>query len=311
MQKLLLKQGQCPGDVLVTTAALESLHRQYPGQYLTDVDTTCNAIFENNPHVTKLDRLDGEVRRVEMSYPLINKSDHQPCHFLQGFTEWLGNQLSVKLECSVKRPYLYLSDEEKSWVNQVEQETGYKGHVWLINAGYKSDYTIKKWRFDYWQQVVDRLHGRITFVQVGESHHSHKPLRNVINFIGKTDARQFIRLCHHAAGAITPESYLHHLMAAFEKPCVTLCSGFLPVSWIKYHTGTVLSHQEKVPCCQGGKSCWKARVVKLGDGDGKDGNLCSLPVLGDDETARCMAMITPEQVVDAVMGYYLGGVLRF
>jgi ADP-heptose:LPS heptosyltransferase len=311
MQKLLLKQGQCPGDVLVTTAALESLHRQYPGQYLTDVDTTCNAIFENNPHVTKLDRLDGEVRRVEMSYPLINKSDHQPCHFLQGFTEWLGNQLSVKLECSVKRPYLYLSDEEKSWVNQVEQETGYKGHFWLINAGTKADYTVKGWGHFNYQAAVDALYPNVVFVQVGESHHNHKTLRNVIDFIGKTDARQLIRLAYHAQGALTGESFLHHLFAAFQKPCVTLCSGFLPPSWVWYPTAQIITRFGCLPCCQD-RGCWKARVVKQGDGDSKDNSICALPMLSYPEPIpKCMAMIRVDEVVRAIQSYYLGGLLRY
>lgn len=305
--KLVLCNRQCPGDILVMTAALECLHRQHPGRYLTAVDTSCNAIFDNNPHVTTFDRPD---RVLRVGYDLINQADHKPCHFLQGFTEDIGNQLGIRLECNVKKPFLYLSDEERSWTNQVE-ETGYKGKFWLINAGYKNDYTVKKWQHASYQAVVDALKGKVQFVQVGSREHNHKPLKGAIDLLGKTDPRQFIRLAYHAQGAITPESYLHHVCAAFEKPCVTLASGFLPRTWIQYHTGTVLSHQEKMNCCVEGRSCWKARVVPVKDNDPKDGNLCSLPVLGDDPTARCMTMITPEQVVDAVLSYYFGGRLSF
>ena len=244
---------------------------------------------------------------IDLAYDLINQADHRPCHFLQGYVQNLGQQLGIPLECSVRRPYLYLSDDEKSWTNQVEETTGYKGKFWLVNAGFKNDYTIKKWTHANWQEVVDALQGEVQFIQIGSSEHDHRPLKNVIDLVGKTDARQFIRLAYHAAGALTPESYLHHVMAAFEKPCVTLCSGFLPTSWIKYHTGTVLTHQEKMSCCVGGKACWKARVVPLSDKDGKDQCLCHLPVLGDDPVAKCMAMITPRQVIDAVVGYYEGG----
>lgn len=289
------------------TAAVECLHRQHPGRYATAVEVSCPAIFENNPHVETFTDPD---KVVTLSYDLIHQADHRPCHFLQGYVNDLGRQLGVNLECSVKRPSLYLSDEEKSWTNQVE-ETGFEGKFWLVNAGHKNDYTIKKWTKSAWQEVVDRLAGKVQFVQVGSSEHNHEPLKGVIDLVGKTDHRQFLRLAWHAQGALTPESYLHHVMAAYEKPCVTLASGFLPTNWIRYHTGTVLSHAEKMSCCEGGKSCWKARVVKLNDGDGKNNSLCILPVLGDDPTARCMSMITPAQVVDAVLAYYFGGKLSF
>ena len=291
------------------SAAVESLHRLHPGKYQTDVQVTVPEIFDHNPHVTKLNRTD--CRTVHMEYPLIHKADHQPCHFMQGFCDSLGAALGISLPCVVKRPYLYLSNEEKSWVNQVEQHHGYGGKFWLLNAGYKSDYTIKKWTLENWQAVVDKLRGRVQFVQVGAKEHNHPALRDVIDLRGQTDHRQLIRLCHHAQGAITPESYLHHLMAAFSKPCVTLASGFLPASWVEYKTSTILTHQYQMACCRGGVGCWKGRVVKLGDGDKKESNLCSLPVLGEDPVAKCMQMITVDEVVNAVLNHYVGGLLEW
>src|SRR3990167_5492074 len=40
---LILKNHLSPGDVLVMTAAIHSLHRAHPGKFLTAVDTTANA----------------------------------------------------------------------------------------------------------------------------------------------------------------------------------------------------------------------------------------------------------------------------
>lgn len=262
------------------TGALEALHSQYPGKYLTNVDVSVPAVFENNPHVTSFSSPD---RVIEMKYD-INQADHRPIHFLQGFTDHLEQQLGIRLSCNVKRPYLYLTDQERGHCD-------FK-NFWLINAGYKNDFTIKKWRHDYFQEVVDRLAGKITFLQIGEKSHNHKPLRGVIDLIGKTSVRELIRLGYHASGALTPESFLHHLMAAFNKPCVTLLSGFLPRSWIHYHTGTILTHQEAMPCCAEGKGCWKGKVTK-----------CLLPVLGDDSLALCMDMIKVEDVVRAISLY--------
>src|SRR5581483_8934293 len=98
------------------TAALESLHRTYPGEYCTDVDSNVMACFENNPHVTKLDRSDPEVRRIQMHYP-VSDSDKRPIHFMEGFCEYLSSQIKRPLKCVVKHPIIYLSNEEMSWMN--------------------------------------------------------------------------------------------------------------------------------------------------------------------------------------------------
>ena len=66
-------------------------------------------------------------------------------------------------------------------------------------AGGKYDFTAKWWNPSWYQAVVDHFRGRIQFVQCGEEHHWHPCLDNVINLIGKTDTRQFVRLMHHAA----------------------------------------------------------------------------------------------------------------
>src|SRR5262249_33501562 len=150
-------------------------------------------------------------QRIKMEYNLIHKSDSRPVHFVQGFVDHLGAALGVRLECSVNRPYLYLSDDEKSWMNQVEETTGYAGPFWIVNSGYKDDFPIKAWHG--YQQVVDALKDKMRFVQVGEAspNHHHEPLHGAINLVGKTDTRQLIRLCYHAVGGIGGESFLHHI----------------------------------------------------------------------------------------------------
>lgn len=298
MEQLLLVNKQSPGDALVMTGAIESLHKKYPGLYATACDTSCNAIFENNPRVSK--ELENP-RVIKMEYPLIHQSNQRPVHFLQGFTDFLASELKIDLPLLVNRPFLYLSDDEKNWTNQIQSEHEYNGKFWLVNAGTKSDYPVKGWGHFNYQQVIDALYGRIVFVQVGESHHQHKPLRGTINMIGKTDPRQLIRLAHHASGAITGVSFLHHIMAAFSKPCVTIASGMEPKAWELYHTGIYLSSHGMLPCCQRG-ACWKSKVT------GTDkGKVCELPVYGEEETIpKCMAMINPLTVVRAIEDYHFG-----
>src|SRR5690349_876674 len=46
-RKLILRNHQSPGDLVMLTAAVRDLHRTFPGQFLTDVRTACGALWEN------------------------------------------------------------------------------------------------------------------------------------------------------------------------------------------------------------------------------------------------------------------------
>jgi hypothetical protein len=71
-----------------------------------------------------------------------------------------------------------------------------------------------------------------------------------------------------------------------------------------------------MPCCDDG-GCWKSRVVPLGDGDEKDrANLCLYPLETSYKDAKqaiskCMASITPEDVIRAITRFYDGLVLKY
>jgi hypothetical protein len=136
-------------------------------------------------------------------------------------------------------------------------------------------------------------------------------LKNVINFVGKTDARQLVRLAWHAQGGLGPITFLQHLCAAFEKPYVALVGGREPVGWVQYPLQTTLHTLGKLPCCRA-KACWRSRVVVLGDGAEQDRSLCELPVLGMARpVGKCMAVIRPDEVGRAIEACYEGGVLTY
>ena len=111
--RIILKTHLSPGDLCTLTAAIQSLHWAYPGQYLTDVRTICDAIFANNPHVTPLG--EERARTIEMHYTeLIERCNEVPHSFLRGYCVDLGRKLQVPLELQTNRPHLYLSAQEKA-----------------------------------------------------------------------------------------------------------------------------------------------------------------------------------------------------
>src|SRR5688572_18688971 len=119
-RRIILEVKLSPGDVCTLTAAVESLHAAYPGQFLTDVRTSCDDVFLHNPHVTRL--ADDEAETIQLHYTdAIDRSDAVPRSFLDGYCQDLGRRLGVPLELVTNRPHLYLSGEERQWMNQVQQ----------------------------------------------------------------------------------------------------------------------------------------------------------------------------------------------
>jgi ADP-heptose:LPS heptosyltransferase len=296
-RKLLLVTHICPGDIMTMTAAVEMLHQQYPGQFLTAVETSCMAIWENNPHITVPDN---SFERVDMHYHMVNESGNRPVHFIQGYTEFLGDNLRIPLKLTMNRPQLYLSDEEKGWMNQVWEITGSNAPYWVINAGIKHDYTAKF--YAGFQEVVNLLRSRVRFVQIGRSSDIHPRLNGVIDLVDKTSDRALFRLIYHAQGVLSGVSFPMHIAAAFEKPAVVVAGGREPRLWNSYPYQTLLSTTGSLDCCKNG-GCWRSRVVKLNDG--KDGNeLCARPMpTVPYASGECMTRISPEFVAEAVKSF--------
>ena len=299
MKKLILRANLCPGDILTLTAAVESLHLTYPGEYVTDVRTTTPEIWQHNPRITPLDDNDSEVEKLDLKYPSINRSNQEHVPFLGGYTEDLGRKLGRPLTLKVNRPFLYLSDAEKTWIDQVQHHVtgGRKIAFWLINAGIKNDYTAKAWPVEYFQEVVDRTHGRVQWVQIGSDEHDHPRLTGVIDLRGKTDHRQLIRLAWHARGGLGPVTYLQHLCAAWEKPYLCLLGGREPVTWTQYPLQHTFHTMGLLPCCRTA-ACWRSRIEASSE---RESSLCEQPVFGMQRpVAKCMALIRPADVLQVL-----------
>lgn len=294
-RKLILRCFLSPGDIATMTAAVESLHLRYPGAFLTDVRTSVPELWEHNPRITPI--ADGEGESISMEYPSIHSSDQRPISFLGGYARFLGEKLNWPLEAMIKKPMIYLSDEEKQWQNQIHGTVGKDVPFWIVNAGIKRDFTAKQWPIESYQEVVNATRGRIQWVQIGEAGHDHEKLDGVIDLRGKTTTRQLIRLCHHARGGIGPVTFLQHLMAAFDKTYLCLLGGREPLPWVQYPLQHTFHSLGLLPCCRE-KACWKSRVVPLRDGDSNDNSLCEMPILGGKRpVAKCMAIIRPSEVV--------------
>jgi len=199
----------------------------------------------------------------------------------------------------------------------VETILGRDVPFWIVTAGGKRDYTIKWWTTERYQAVVDALRSKVLFVQVGQEEDHHPPLQGVLDLRGKTTLRELVLLMHHAQGVLCPVTAAMHLAAAVPvkedapklRPCVVVAGGREPPHWECYPNHQFIHTVGMLTCCETG-GCWRKRTVPLGDGDKRDlpENLCQQVVAGP--LPRCMDMITPDEVVRRIEGYFTGGIIR-
>ena len=285
VNRLILKSFQSPGDIVMLTAAVRELHAAYPGRFQTDVRTSGDAIWENNPYLTPLNEHDAQVTPIDMHYPSIHHSNQRPYHFIHGYTQYLEEQLNLRIPVTQFRGDIHLSDIEKQ-APCPHQASGVPDRFWIIIAGGKYDFTAKWWNPESFQAVVDHFKNRIQFVQCGEAGHWHPRLKGAVDLVGKTSLREFIRLMYHADGVVCPITLAMHLAAAVEskstggfgRPCVVVAGGREPAHWEAYPNHQFISTSGTLTCCAEG-GCWKSRCQLVGDGDAKDRReVCEQPV---------------------------------
>jgi ADP-heptose:LPS heptosyltransferase len=300
------------------TAAVRDLHRAHAGHFQTDVRTSAAALWNNNPYLTPLEERDSGVESIAMHYPLIQQSNQRPYHFLHGYVQFLEERLHLRIPVTCFHGDVHLTADEKI-SPPPGADLGVPERFWIIVAGGKFDFTAKWWDPASYQAVVDHFRNRIMFVQCGEQGHWHQPLNGAINLLGKTTLRDFVRLMYHADGVVCPVTFAMHLAAAVEtkpdrprhRPCVVIAGGREPPHWEAYPQHQFISMVGALPCCAHG-GCWKSRCQTVGDGDAKDRReLCENPVQLTSELRipKCMAMISPEEVIRRIELYYQGGVL--
>ena len=318
MTELLFRNRQAPGDVLMLTAMVRDLHKQYPGQFITDIFTNNReSLWIHNPYITTLDP--GKVRNINVKYgKQILKSDTSGQHFVAAFHESVGQQLGINITPTELRPDIYFTEEERA-------NPPIKGDYWIVVAGNKSDIPTKMWGNSRYQQVIDALKDEVAFVQVGggperkRPSHFHKPLDGILDIIGKTGFRQLMHLVLHAKGVLCGVTCAMHLAAAVNVPCVVIAGGREHPMWECYDSSswirngmeppadlvehTFFHTMGKLNCCFK-KGCWRAG---LGDmplrRDNTDPNCRQLITTGSELTPACLDMIKPEMVVNAIRDY--------
>jgi ADP-heptose:LPS heptosyltransferase len=265
-------------------------------------------LWWHNPFIVPLGEESGEAELIDCHYPLIRRSNTSSHHFLDGFIDYLNERLGLRVVLTEFKGDIHLSTDEKRRLAPVLEAIGQDLPYWIVVAGGKSDFTVKRWAADRYQRVVDACRGRIRFVQVGAACDDHPSLAGVVDLRGRTTLRDLVQLVYHSSGVLTPVSLLMHLAAAVEtkdgsgaRPCVVVAGGREPPQWEAYPYHQFIHTVGTLPCCAKG-GCWKARTVALGDQAEYDRPefLCSDVRR---ELPHCMEMIRAEDVIRRIEMY--------
>lgn len=313
-QKLILKNYQSPGDLVMMLYAITSLHETYPGEYLTDVRSSTPDIFKSNALITNIDDGDSDARVIQMEYPQVHECNDKPHRFSTAFTAWLAEKINRPIKPANFAGILPIAADEQGWLSGVHEKLGRDVPYWVLNAGHKYDFTAKTWSFKRYQELVNSLPD-VWFVQIGAKEHKHPELtgNNLIRLVGQTDTRQLIRLVYNSFGVISQVSFAAHLSYAVpahprfnraSRASIVLAGGREPAHWEQGPNQHFIHTLGMLPCCDTG-GCWKSRVVALNDNDSKDNSLCVAPVMMEDEqwVPLCMAMIEVDDVAKIIKRY--------
>ena len=343
MKKILLRQWLAVGDVVVSTSLPKSIHAALPGEFEIHVATSHIELWNNNPHVTAHAisphvEIEG-IQSVPIHYPNFSISNRVPGHFIEAVHQWFSKYMKVEVRPNCFHGDLYLSEEEKQWPKCLTGLLELGTKYWLICASSKRDFTCKMYSREHWQKLVDligwTLGSKVRVVQIGAANHDNWPLTGAIDLRGQTNLRDVISLTYWSEGCVSLVSFLAHLSAAlpekrpqfippddkpqvsenqrtmpYIRPCVVIAGGREAASWEQYNGHQFLQTIGQLDCCGGG-GCWRSRTTALLDGDPKDkDHLCLHPTkAGKMDVPLCMQLITPERVMESIMGWYRGGVL--
>lgn len=285
--KFILKNFQCPGDLLMLSSCVRDIKKWYPHIQL-DVKSSCDDIWLNNPYLTNLNENDPSVFEIDMQYEIIHQSNENVhAHFIHGFIDDFNKKTGYLVKLTEFKPDVHLTDEEKE--NPVFEDQPEKFVV--IVSGGKTDYKSKWWWNDAWAEVVNNCPD-IQFIQVGktdEREHVHNKINasNCIDKLGKTNTRELLRLVYQSSGTASVVTAVMHMAAAFDKHAIVVAGGHEPWWWEKYPGHDYFHTIGKFNCCRYG-GCWKGQCENM----------------NESKHQRCLESIDPKEVSKAINDWF-------
>lgn len=291
--KIIFKNRQAIGDILVMTCAVRDFAKAFPDTRL-GVITTAMHLWDNNPYIDHNFKDEEFVLDVGPG-ALTNMSNRDNRHHCNSFRVDIENKLGVRFDQGDIRPDIWMTREE------YEKPPLIEGPYWVMIIGGEPGWTAKMYPADRWQEVINSLKDDIQIVQLGMSRHPYPHLENCIDYIGKTEdkdtgIRDLFNIFLHAQGSVGLVSMHMHLSAAFNNCCVVVAGAREP-AWFTHYFGHQYLQTNGCLHCGIQKACWKCDVNACAD--------------ATDGIPKCVDLIHPQEIVSAIRRYYQGGRLKY
>lgn len=297
---IIFKNRQAIGDILCMTAAVRDFKKAFPDTRV-GVSTTAMHLWDNNPNIDHSFREQAFEKDIGPGFGT-NRSNAWNIHLIDAFRIDMETKLGLTIPKGELRPDIWMTEEEKTRPPIIA------GPYWIIVPGGAPGWPAKQ--YHRWQEVVDALKDKITFVQIGAKGNPWPVLKNTVNMVGKTEeratgVRDLFNLFYHAQGSIGLVSMHMHLSAAFGNPCVVVAGAREP-AWFTHYFGHQYLSTNGTLRCGLHSACWACKIegCKYLAENPKSRILnYSVP--------KCVDIIEPEDVVAALLKYYDGGRLEF
>lgn len=230
-----------------------------------------------------------------------NQSNRIDWHFANAFRISIEDVLKVQIPQGESRPDIYFTEEEYHSPRPIEKP------YWVMCITGEKSWGCKMYPFERWQKVVDQ-NPELTFVQIGAAEDNAPRLQgpNVLDWVGKTQdkltgIRDLFKLFLHAEGSIGLVSFHMHLSGALYKPAVVVAGAREPVSFTRFPYHQYLATDGTLPCSV--PACWHCGIDKCT-------NIVEYADKLEKKVPKCVDMIAPEEVSQAIQRYYVGGRLK-
>jgi hypothetical protein len=212
----------------------------------------------------------------------------------------IQNKLGLTYTQGPITPDIWMTEEEYKRAPIID------GPYWVFIYGGEPGWPAKQ--YHKWQEAINLIiRSGIKVVQVGVKGHPYPVLKGVVDYVGKTEdrntgLRDLFNIFLHSQGSLGLVSMHMHLSAAFGNPCVVLAGAREP-AWFTQYFGHQYIHSNGCLPCSAHKACWKTSMKGCNNHSDKTNEI-------GQAVPKCVDIIEPETVAEAVFSYYKGGRLE-
>jgi ADP-heptose:LPS heptosyltransferase len=300
--EVIFKNRQAIGDILCFTSAVRDFKTAYP-ETRVGVISTAMHIWDHNPHIDH-NLKEGNIVEIGPG-KATNQSNRSDLHICNAFRLSMEDKLGISISQGPIKPDIWMSKEEMKRKPIIDGDP-----YWILIPNGAPGWPAKQ--YHRWQEVVDGLVSKgIRVVQLGVKG-QYPLIRGAEDFIGKTQnpvtgIRDLFNIFLHSQGSVGLVSMHMHLSAAFNNPCVVVAGAREPHWFVHYFNHQFISTNGTLPCANM-SACWACKLegckTLIEPGNIMEGHI-------SDRVPRCVAIISPDEVIRAVLRYYDGGLLRY